>query len=171
MDRSEITQEFVKARFDYKDGKLYYKTRPSTSVHIGDLAQTMITDKQKSRYQTGIGGKNYYVSRIVFLYHKGYMPDFVDHKDHDTLNNRIENLRAATRRQNNMNTRGNKNTSSKYKGVFYVERAKRWAAQIRINNKSTHIGYYLTEDEAGLAYNEKAELHFGEFAFLNSILA
>lgn len=169
MERSEITQEYVQSTFNYRDGKLYYKTRPSNSVHIGDLAQTMITDKQKSRYQIGIGKKNYYISRLVFLYHKGYMPDFVDHIDHDTLNNRIENLRAATRTQNNMNTRGNKNTSSKYKGVFYVKRANRWAAQIGINSKSTHIGYFLTENEAALAYNEKAKFHFEEFAFLNII--
>ena len=93
----------------------------------------------------------------------------VDHINHNTLDNRKENLRLCTNGQNQMNRINHKDFSSKYKGVDWYKRCKKWRVAIRINNKPIHIGYFNSEIEAGKAYNKKARELFGEFAKLNVI--
>ena len=95
---------------------------------------------------------------------------FVDHIDRDPKNNSLSNLRWCTHQENQMNTSKTKqNTSSRYKGVYWDKRAKKWKSQIRIDGKKVHIRYFLDEVEAAQAYNEKAIEHFGEFASINNI--
>lgn len=92
----------------------------------------------------------------------------VDHRNHNTLDNRRRNLRHATRSQQNANRR--KITgSSRYKGVHRRCDGLKWVAQIRRGNEHIHLGSFSTEDEAGLAYNAMATKLFGEFAILNVI--
>jgi hypothetical protein len=91
----------------------------------------------------------------------------VDHIDHNGLNNRNTNLRNATFTQNCQNQRRLSHKTSKYKGVHWNKRQKKWAAQIHCNNKKYHLGYFTDEIEAAKAYDKKAvELH-DEFACLN----
>lgn len=94
-----------------------------------------------------------------------------DHKDRNTLNNQRNNLRKASRSQNNANTRSRNNSVSKYLGVSpFVKNGKsKWRANICKDKKIYHLGYFKTEEDAALAYNKKAlELH-GEFANLNQV--
>lgn len=94
----------------------------------------------------------------------------VDYINHDTLDHRRENLRIVTRMQSQQNRKVMKTkTSSKYKGVFWLERIKKYTATIRINKKQLHIGCYSNEDDAAKAYNKKATELFGEFAYLNVV--
>jgi len=91
----------------------------------------------------------------------------VDHIDHNGLNNRNSNIRHATFTQNCQNQRRLSHKTSKYKGVHWNKRQKKWAAQIHCNNKKYHLGYFTDEIEAAKAYDKKAaELH-DEFACLN----
>lgn len=102
---------------------------------------------------------------------------FVDHIDHNGLNNQRSNLREVTSSQNMMNKRKPSNKISKYKGVFGVKtnnkrkvsKVYRWYAQITINNKRKHLGSFPSEAEAAKAYNQEAIILFGEFAYLNKI--
>jgi hypothetical protein len=87
----------------------------------------------------------------------------IDHINHNPSDNRIKNLRLATRRENSRNRRGAKNKTSKYKGVSYAPRSDRWLAHIRINGKSTHLGSFETEELAHAAYCETAKKLHGEF--------
>lgn len=93
----------------------------------------------------------------------------VDHIDHNGLNNMRSNLRFCSPRENMMNTRKRKNTSSVYKGVNFHKRDKKWQAQIIINGKHIHLGYFNSEVNAAKAYNVRAMELFGEFANLNVI--
>jgi hypothetical protein len=92
---------------------------------------------------------------------------FVDHIDHNGLNNCKTNLRLCTRAQNNRNIPPAKGKSSKYKGVGWDKGTKKWRTKIRFNTKLHHIGYFENEIEAAKAYDEKAVELFGEFACLN----
>lgn len=92
-----------------------------------------------------------------------------DHIDHDGLNNRRSNLRAATPSQNNMNQRPSGRGGSKYKGVSWDKRNLRWRALIRLNGRNIELGRYRDEHAAGEAYNAAARELFGEFAYLNVI--
>jgi len=99
----------------------------------------------------------------------------IDHINRNKVDNRICNLRLATHQQNGFNcekkpTRAK--ISSKYKGVWFRSdygRVKRWVAEIKFNYKKIVLGYYLTEEEAAIAYNKKAKELQGEYAVINKI--
>ena len=96
---------------------------------------------------------------------------FTDHKYHNGLDNQKQNLRQCTTSQNGANKRKQHNkTLSKYKGVTMfstTNRAKPWVASIIKNSKSYYLGTFKTEEEAAIAYNNKAIELFGEYACLN----
>ena len=94
----------------------------------------------------------------------------VDHIDGDGLNNQRNNLRICTQMQNthNRRKRGTRSTS-KYLGVSFNKRHKKWRACIKTNGKSLHIGAFINEIDAAKAYNKKALELRGEFAKLNII--
>lgn len=93
-----------------------------------------------------------------------------DHRDRNGLNNTKINLRAAEDWQNSGNTGKRKGTSSRFKGVTYVARTGRWAAQMHHRGHKIHLGYFTEEEEAARGYDRAAAAHFGEFAATNVML-
>lgn len=104
----------------------------------------------------------------------------VDHINHNTLDNRRQNLRAVTHNQNHANRRGRLVSTSKYKGVSVRKknsnRQSHWRATIGVTCNTSvlksgtiELGYFLTEVEAAIAYNQTAREWHGEFAYLNEI--
>ena len=92
----------------------------------------------------------------------------IDHINNNPLDNRIINLRVCTQTQNQMNRqKRRRNTTSQYKGVCWLKQNKKWKAQICINNKRKHIGYYDTELEASIEYDKAAILHHGIYCNIN----
>lgn len=90
-----------------------------------------------------------------------------DHEDGNGLDNRRScNLRIATHQQNTHNQRSLKGMS-KFKGVRWHRRHKRWEARIRVNYKLLHIGSFVGEKDAARAYDRAALRHHGIFAKLN----
>jgi hypothetical protein len=92
-----------------------------------------------------------------------------DHRNHDTLDNRRENLRKATRNENVRNRRLRKDSTSGYIGVSWQTLVKQWVARISYDGVETIIGYYPCPKEAARAYNCAAKSLHGEFASLNHI--
>ncbi len=110
------------------------------------------------------------LGRKVFM-HRVIMGDppgiDVDHRDCDGLNNRRGNLRNATQSQNNMNRRLQSNNTSGLKGVSWSKRDSKWQAQIKIQRKAIHLGYFASPEAAHAAYcAASADLHceFGRAA-------
>lgn len=95
----------------------------------------------------------------------------VDHINGNRLDNRRENLRLATTKQNCMNKAKRSDSRNRYRGCVYhpTYKSRPWQAKMRIEGKSTSLGYYATEEEAALAFNNAAKKHHGEFAKLNEI--
>lgn len=91
----------------------------------------------------------------------------VDHINHDTLDNRKENLRLCSRNENCHNRLKNKKSLSIYKGVCWQKRVGKWRGQIILAGKKKHIGYFTSEDIAAKAYNEAAIKNYGQFACIN----
>lgn len=110
--------------------------------------------------------KNIRMHRILIDIPEGKI---IDHINGNTLDNRKSNLRTCNYSENLMNCKKRGKVTSKYKGVYYDKINKRWSCSIKLNKKDIWIGRFKTEDEAGLAYNEKAIHYFKEFARLNTI--
>lgn len=94
-----------------------------------------------------------------------------DHINGNRLDDRRANLRVASKDQNNLNRKKAiyDTTTSSYKGVSWNTQTQKWRAQIIVNNKNIHLGMFGDEIAAAMAYNEAAEKHFGEFAWLNRV--
>lgn len=91
----------------------------------------------------------------------------VDHINHDTLDNRRENLRLASHSENMRNRKKYKSNTSGYKGVSWRNDIKKWHVQITFHNRRIHLGYFDDPIEAARAYDQAALLYFGDFANLN----
>ncbi|MBA7676314.1 hypothetical protein ES703_84555 [subsurface metagenome] len=94
---------------------------------------------------------------------------FVDHINHNGLDNRKANLRPATRAQNGQNRVKFKNRiyGSKFKGVTWNRKYKNWQVQIQVNGKLTFLGRFTDEITAAKAYDRAAKKYHGDFASLN----
>ena len=94
----------------------------------------------------------------------------VVHLNHDTLDNRRENLKLIDRTlfAKFVSTRRSPAHSAGLKGVTY--RKDRWEAYVTRGGKSYHLGYFRTAVDAALAYNTKAREFYGDDAFLNDVL-
>lgn len=102
-------------------------------------------------------------SKMIYMHNLIMQEKYIDHIDHNGLNNTRKNLRIATPQQNSFNSRKLKNTKNKYKGVYFHKICNKF--QVQIQGKS--IGYFKNEIDAAVVYDEKAKELFGEFACLN----
>lgn len=94
--------------------------------------------------------------------------------DHISEKSNNHDVRVATASENHANRKKQesfkgKKTSSRYKGVYWAKKARKWCAQIKIKGVTTNLGLYTSETEAARAYNETALLLWGEFARLNDV--
>lgn len=112
----------------------------------------------------GINGRLYGAHRLAWLLVFGEWPEFeIDHKRGNRADNRISELRPASRPQNGMNRGAYKNNSSGFKGVCWHKRIKKWTARIQVGNKMVNLGYFLHPQDASAVYESKAKELFGEF--------
>lgn len=93
--------------------------------------------------------------------------EIVDHIDNDQpLDNRRSNIRLATHSQNISNSRMRDNNKSGYKGVTWVKSKNKWRAEIMVNYKHIHLGYFTDIKEAAKAYADASIKYHGEFGRL-----
>ena len=92
----------------------------------------------------------------------------IDHINHDGMDNRGANLRAATRSQNMCHRKKrSRTTRSKYKGIHWKKRNRKWQAMITVESKRIYLGHFRDEIDAAKAYDRAARKYHGEFASLN----
>lgn len=93
-----------------------------------------------------------------------------DHRDGNGLNNQRSNLRVCSSQQNSQSQRKRAGTS-KYKGVSWNRRARKWYSQIVVNRNLIHLGRFDSEADAAAAYDSAASKHFGQFALTNEMMS
>lgn len=106
-----------------------------------------------------------FMHRVINETPDGY---FTDHINQNKLDNRKKNLRTVTRSQNQHNRSAyNTKKISKFKGVFFHKRAKKFTSAIRVDGKLKHLGYFENENDAACAYNNAAKIYHKKYACLN----
>ena len=141
--------------FEYKDGVLYWKHNRGR-IKKGDVAgYTLPTGYTLITFDR----KNYRRSRIVYEMFNGPIECGyeIDHIDHNKSNDCIENLRMVTACENMRNYPKRVDNSSGMSGVSWYKRNLRWQAQIKIDGKNLHLGYFDNFNDAVKARKE-AEL-------------
>ena len=148
--------------FRYEDGVLIRKVATSNSVKVGDV----INSVAKNGYiRVTVESRRIYAHQVIYHMHHGYCPEYIDHIDQNKINNRINNLREATNKENSCNTPKLSGCTSKFKGVYWHKSGNKWNAKIKTGGKAKSLGMFLNEGAAALAYSMAAEILFGKFAF------
>ncbi len=127
-------------------------------VHVGEIAGSL--DSRGYRVIT-IDGKNYKAHRLAWLYVNGAWPaDRIDHQNGVPDDNRIANLREATDAENGQNRTKQANNKSGFLGVSWHKPSGQWVAQIMLDGRKSHLGYFPTPEAAYAAYlTAKSQLH------------
>jgi len=149
--------------FEYRDGDLYWKVKPSKDarIKVGAKAGTIA---HMGYWRIGLNRLCYMAHRLIYAMHNnGECPEVLDHIDGNKLNNRIENLRPASTSQNAHNSKLHIKNKSGFKNVSWLEAKKRWRVLITVNGKRK---CWLCKDLelADLVAQEAREKFHGEFA-------
>jgi hypothetical protein len=169
MRNCQETQETVscdelRALLDYdpETGVFTWRVKTNSRAMRGSNAGTVGHD---GRVTIRIRNRRYRAHRLAWLYVHGEWPtQEIDHINGDPGDNRIANLRVATRAQNLSNRPRQCNNKSGHKGVYLDRRRGKWQAQMMICGKSKHLGSFDAIEDAAAAYRAASIEHFGEFA-------
>lgn len=154
-----ITKELLHELFEYKDGDLYWKVDRGSNKVKGQKAGCLNIN---GYLDVKINKKSYKTHRLIFMWHHGYMASEIDHIDRNPANNKIENLRQATRGQNQQNKSIQKNNTSGFKGVYKHE--NKWRVRLMVDGKSKSFGLYYDIDVAKFVAETMRHKYHGNFA-------
>lgn len=117
-------------------------------------------------YKTGcLLGQSFSAHVVIWALVSGAWPTGdIDHINMDIKDNRLSNLRLASRAENMRNKRARRDNKSGLKGVTLHEKTGKWMAKITVNGRSFYLGLFLTPELAHAAYSEAALRLHGEFA-------
>lgn len=117
-----------------------------------------------------INGKYKYAHMHTFILNRIGIKTIIYHKDGNGLNNQKENLRICSSSDNSKNKRQSITSKSKYKGVYLIRKSGMYRARIQVDGKRLHLGCFVNQIDACIAYNNAALKYFGEFALINEII-
>ena len=149
--------------FEYRNEKLYWKITPGQRARAGSEVECSPSHEYM---QVQYKGKRQGIHRIVWEMACGPIPDgyYVDHVNGDRSDNRVDNLRLATKAENNWNASKRKDNTSGLKGVYWKRQIQKWGACICVFGKQKHLGFFLTAEDAYQTRVEAERFYFGEFA-------
>ena len=133
----------------YRNGNIWRLSKGgSKGVKKGEWYLLQVSPNGNGYLAFEIKNKHYNCHRIVGMVYLGLdinnPKDQIDHKNRIRTDNRVENLQIVDSQKNSFNTNA--------KGCYFRKNVNKWSAQIRINYKPIHLGYFDTEEEAHAAY-------------------
>ena len=167
-----MKQETLRLLFFYNRGHLYWKPRPleafkKYSAYVMWNRRYALkpagSPNKRGYIRIGIAKKYYMAHRLIWLYHRGWLPEALDHKNGNPSDNRMSNLRPATQTQNRWNSRRRISTTTNIKGV-YRRPSGHYEAHICADYKRIHLGTFKAKKDAIRAVAQaRKDLH-REFA-------
>jgi len=156
---SDIDFNWLKEHLSYNQETGIFTWIKSPGGNIKKDTQTGCKNK-RNYVLIGIKGRTYFAHRLAWLFAYGTWPEQeIDHINKNESDNRLVNLRLATRNQNNQNRKQFSNNSSGHTGVRWHKKNKRWHAYIGISKKYIYLGSFKIIEDAVFA-RKKAEKEF-----------
>lgn len=143
------TIEQLKEALHYApDTGVFTRLKASTnSVRVGDIAGTL--NKKLGYVELSVLGYRTYAHRLAWFYVHGEWPKEIDHINGDRADNRISNLRPATKKQNCENKGLHPRNTSGFRGVHQCPKTKMWVARITNHGRGKYLGHFKTPALAG----------------------
>jgi hypothetical protein len=178
-DHPNITPELLRQllRYEPDTGKLFWLPRPM-EMFTSDSASKIwnarlsgveaITTHDRDGYKKGkVLMASVMAHRMAWILSYGEIPSNmqIDHKNGVRDDNRLINLRLATKSENSANRAKPSSNTTGVKGVDWHSKSKKWRARITVNNMRREIGFFCSIADAEAAYLAAAEEHKGQFAY------
>lgn len=155
MASSHLTARRLREVLHYcpETGVFTWRVRIALYIKVGDVAGML---DHYGYVLIGVDGKKYGAQRLAFFYMTGeWPPHDIDHKNEIRHDNRWDNLRPATRGENNQNRHiANRNSKSGILGVSWAKSRQKWEVRLTVAGKGVYFGYFDTAEEGHAAYLE-----------------
>ena len=158
MKKELPSQDYLNSILEYRDGLLYWKVS-KPKVQIGMLAGTKNKD---GYYHICIDQKVYNLHRIVWKMFNQNDPSFIDHINHNRSDNRIENLRNVTVKDNNKNSSKRKDNTSGHSGITIAKDNRPKKYQVKLTDQDgKRIKKGFASMEEAISFRDKKYIDFG----------
>lgn len=156
---SALTHTRVRDLLDYdpETGKFFWRV----NISHGTVGKEAGAVHALGYVEVSIDTKSYKAHRLAWLYVFGHWPEHeIDHVNGVRDDNRLANLRQATRVQNMQNKTRYKSNKSGTIGVYFHKKTGKWVSAIQSAGKRKHLGVFNSIDQASAAYQTaKREMH------------
>lgn len=142
-----ISQKELQKLFTYNpENGNFVRNITSGGQKKGTVAGTI---NNRGYVRININKKKYSAHRLVWLYLYGILPTKeIDHINRDRADNRLKNLREVDTSINAKNRSIREDNEHGVTGVYWKKSINKWAAQITIDYKTLHLGYFIEYHEA-----------------------
>jgi hypothetical protein len=176
--RDSITPEYLRQMLEYDPDTGVLTWLPRTSEMFGEyggeqsakwfnenMAGKPAGSGSGGYVRIQINGLTFAAARVAWaLYHGEWPVGEIDHINCVKFDNRIANLRVASRAENSRNKCVRSKNKLGVKGVHFDARKKRYVVQLKLLGKTIYRKRFRTIDEAAAAYAAAARQYHGEFA-------
>ena len=158
-----VTQARLKELLSYDpDTGIFARRKTAGGAVVGSIAGFLHPDGYRL---IRVDGDKYAAHRLAWLYVYGEYPkQEIDHINLQKDDNRIANLRLATRAENVRNCGLRRDNTTGFKGVAFHKASGRYVASANCNGRQFHLGYFDTAEEAFSSYRTFVEKAHGGFA-------
>jgi hypothetical protein len=159
MDQATLHKLFT---YDPAVGGLTWLVDRRGGAKAGDRAGCLETNGYR---RCKVKGKSHYEHRLIWLYVHGTLPtNHIDHINGARDDNRLSNLREATKAQNGANQGKHSNNTSGHKGIYRDKPTRKWKVQLNVDTTRIYLGCFTNLEDAIAARSAAERQYHGEFA-------